>query len=216
MPLILIGVIGGTLLATALKGLFDIGSTIAQNRYNSPVAMLRRVRKAGLPMAYMYQGKVSQQTQSPQLSIDPHFGTVAKEEAQLKDTQQEDLAQEIQAKNLPSGIENEDGTELSNRAATKKAEAFIKHYEGQLKKIEYEVENTAFKEGVSQQLKREALNKAKQQIQNLLQQAGLMEQLKNIRGFEEKLNQSLTQDLESMDEWVSSLLKIILIATKRR
>lgn len=212
----MIGVIGGTLLATALKGLFDIGSTAMQNRFNSPVAMLRRVRRAGLPMSYMYQGKVAQQTQSPQLSIDPHLGTVAKQEAKLKDTQQEDLAKDIQAKDLPSGIKDEDGSELNNRAATKKAETFIKHYEGQLKKIEYEVENTAFKEGVSQQMKREALQKAKQQIQNLLTQAGLMEQLKNIRGFEEKLNQSLTQDLESMDEWVSSLLKIILIATKRR
>lgn len=211
----MIGVIGGTLLASALKALFDIGSTAAQNKYNSPVAMLRRVRRAGLPMSYMYQGKVATQTQSPQLSIDPHLGTLAKQEAKLKDTQQEDLAKDIQAKGLPSGIKDEDGFELNNRAATKKAETFIKHYEGKLKKIEFQVENEAFKEGITLNAKREALNKAKQQIQNLLSQAGLMDQLKNIRGFEEKMNQELTEDLESMDDWVSSLLKIILIATKR-
>jgi len=43
-----------------------------------------------------------------------------------------------------------------------------------------------------------------------------MDQLKDIRAFEEKLNNSLTQDLESLPDWISSLLKIILIATKRR
>lgn len=216
MPLILVGVIGGTLIATALKALFDIGSTVAQNKYNSPVAMLRRVRKAGLPMSYMHQGKVATQTQSPQLNIDPHLGTVAKQDAALTKLKKEDLGLDIQAKGLMSGIKNEDGTELNNRAAQQRAKSFIDNYEGELKKLEFQVEKEAFAEGITMQAKREALAKAAQQVKNLLAQAGLMEQLKKIRGFEEKLNDSLTQDLDSLPDWISSLLKIILIATKRR
>jgi len=114
-----------------------------------------------------------------------------------------------------SGIKLEDGTELNNRAVQQRAKSFVDHYEAQLKKIEYEVEKGAFKEGTTQEMKRQALEKAKQQIKNLLAQAGLMEQLKQIRGFEEMMNKSLTEDLESMPDWIASLLKIILIATKR-
>lgn len=84
--------IGGTLLSSVLGGLFGIGSTIAQNAYNSPKAQLRRLRKAGLPQAYMYQGRVNQQTDAPKLSIDPDLGTVEQQtlgiqRGQLKETQ---------------------------------------------------------------------------------------------------------------------------------
>jgi len=53
-----IGVIGGTLIAAAISALFSIGSTVAQNKYNTPRSMRNRLRKAGLPLAYMYQGNV--------------------------------------------------------------------------------------------------------------------------------------------------------------
>lgn len=84
--------IGGTLLSSVLGGLFGIGSTIAQNAYNSPKSQLRRLRKAGLPQAYMYQGRVNQQTDAPKLSIDPDLGTVEQQtlgiqRGQLKETQ---------------------------------------------------------------------------------------------------------------------------------
>jgi len=216
MPIILIGVIGGTLLASALTALFNIGSTVAQNKYNSPRAMRNRLAKAGLPLAYMYRGNVATQNQAPQLDIDPHLGTVAKQDAGLKKLQREDLMKDIQVGDLMSGVKQDDGTELNIRATKAKAESFIKNYEAELKKLEYQVEREAFREGITMQAKREALSKAAQQVKNLLKQAGLMQQLQNIRGFEEKLNQSLTEDLDSLPDWVSSLLKVILVATKRK
>lgn len=84
--------IGGTLLSSLLGGIFGIGSTIAQNAYNSPKAQLRRLRKAGLPQAYMYQGRVNQQTETPRLNIDPDLGTVEQQtigiqKGQLRETQ---------------------------------------------------------------------------------------------------------------------------------
>lgn len=230
MPLLDIGILGGTLLASALQALFSIGATAAANKYNSPVSQLRRLRKAGLPMAFMYQGKVNQQSDVPKLSIDPHLGTLAKlqgeeskERAQLIDTQQEDLADDIQVKSQMSGVIQPDGIELNNRATTYKAEqqrkiaeAFTSQYASEIKKIELAVENEAFAEGISINKRREELIKIKQQVTNLLAQAGLMEQLKKIRGFEEMLNQALTEDIKSMPDWVEGFLKILMLATRRK
>jgi len=64
----------GSLLASALQGIFGIGSTMAANKYNSPRAQRNRLKKAGLPLAYMYQGKVMGQSDVPKLSIDPTLG----------------------------------------------------------------------------------------------------------------------------------------------
>ena len=215
MPLVLIGVIGGTLLATALKALFDIGSTVAQNKYNSPRAMRNRLKQAGLPLAYMYRGNVATQNTAPQLSIDPNLGTVDTEKVKYSKLLREDLGKDIQVKDMMSGIKQDDGTELNNRATQMRAKSFLAQYETELKKIELDVERTAFREGIPLEMKRQALQKALQQVKNLLAQAGLMDQLKKIRGFEEKMNESLTQDLDDLPDWISSLLKIILIATKR-
>jgi len=217
MPL---GIIAGTLIASALQGLFGIGSTMAQNKYNSPEAMKRRVAKAGLPLAYMYQGKVATQQQAPQLSIDPHLGTMAKKQGAKIDVDVAEQLADTQAKDTMSGITHKDPKtgveyEQTNRMEQQRAASFLKNYEQELKGIELRVEQDAFAEGIPLQQKREALKKAQQQIKNLLAQAGLMDQLKKIRGFEELLNKSLTEDLESMPEWISALLKIILIATKR-
>jgi len=84
--------IGGALLSSVFGGLFGIGSTLAQNAYNSPRAQLRRLRKAGLPLAYMYQGRVNQQSDVPKLSIDPDLGAVEQQniniaKGQLHETQ---------------------------------------------------------------------------------------------------------------------------------
>ena len=216
-----LGVLGGTLLATGLKALFDIGSTVAQNKYNSPRAMRNRLKQAGLPLAYMYRGNVATQNTAPQLSIDPNLGTVDTEKVKASKLAREALQKDIQVGDLMSGIKDKDGRELSNRASQaysesnrKYAEAFLKDYEKQIKHLELQVEREAFREGIPLEMKRKALAKATQQIKNLLEEAGLMDQLKKIRGFEEKMNESLTQDLDSLPDWISSLLKIILIATK--
>lgn len=230
MPIILIGILGGTLLASALQAIFGIGSQMAANTYNSPAAMKRRLRKAGLPLAYMYRGNVATQNQVPQLSIDPHLGTLAKIQgdqskasARKINAEAENLELENQIKDMMSGIKQPDGSEWNNRATIMLAdrdravaESFVKKYEQELKSIELQVERDAFAKGIPQSMKEQALKKAKQQVENLLQQAGLMEQLKKIRGFEEQLNDALTNDLDSMPDWISSLLKIILIATRRR
>jgi len=220
MPLFLIGILGGTLLAAALKALFDIGGTVTQNQYNAPKAQLKRLRKAGLPLSYMYKGSVSEQSQSPQLSIEPTLGTYPKRQGQKLAVDIVEQQSDTQAKDWMSGIWRPDPKtgelfETTNRIEQQRAATFIKDYESQLKKIELDVEKDAFAKGIPQGMKQEALNKAKQQIQNLLEQAGLMEQLKKIRGFEELLNDSLTKDLDNLPDWISSLLKVILIATKR-
>jgi len=223
MPL---GILGGTLIASALKGLFDVGSTIASNRYNRPQAQIRRLRKAGLPLSYMYEGKVATQSDTPELSIDPNLGTLA--QTQGKKLEADTTGQEIQNQKDQNELDwfeklSGDGSGTTNQEqklefelATKEAESFIKKHEQELKQIELWVENNAFEEGITMEMKREALKKAAQMVKNLIAQAGLMDQLKDIRAFEEKLNSSLTKDLESLPDWISSLLKIILIATKRR
>lgn len=68
------GPILGAIIAAATSGLFSAGGTIMQNKYNSPRSQRRRLRKAGLPLAYMYGGNVSQQSDVPKLSIDPDLG----------------------------------------------------------------------------------------------------------------------------------------------
>jgi len=100
--------ITASILAAGIKGVFDIGGTIAQNRYNRTAAMKRRLREAGLPLAYMYQGRVAEQSQVPELSIDPDLGSVEKEQlsiskGQLSETQR---MNEQQLKNLSEQLQN--------------------------------------------------------------------------------------------------------------
>jgi len=225
MPL---GILGGTLLASALKALFDVGGTLTQNQYNSPKAQLKRLRQAGLPLSYMYQGKVNQQSDSPKLSIDPTLGTLPKLQGDklTSETTAQNIENQVKQGELdvlkkvtttPDGFTgtNQEINMLSERN-TKYAEMFIKQHEQRLKEIEKFVEENAFTEGIQIDQKRQALKKAVQMVKNLLAQEGLMGQLQSIRGLEEKLNQSLTEDLDSMPEWISALLKVILVATKRR
>lgn len=227
MPL---GILGGTLLASALQAIFGIGSQMAANKYNSPKAQKKRLQAAGLPLSYMYRGNVATQSQVPQLSIDPHLGTLAqiqgksqKAAARKTNAEAENTERENQIKDMMSGIKQPDGTELNNRATqmiaerdAKRADAFIKTYESELRKIELDVERDAFSKGTPQAMKEEALKKARQQVKNLIAQAGLMKQLGDIRSLEQKLNSELSDDLENMPDFISALLKILLIATKRK
>jgi len=188
-----LGILGGTLLATALKALFDIGGTLTQNQYNAPKAQLKRLRKAGLPLSYMYRGNVSEQSQSPQLSIEPTLGTLPKKQGRkiVADTFEQEAETAAQNELDPTLITDSRtgqkgyNTYRQNRVA---AETFIKQYERDLKKIELDVEKDAFAKGIPQDQKQAALEKAQNQVKNLLAQAGLMEQLKKIRGFDEILN----------------------------
>lgn len=66
----------GVLASAALSGLWGTVATALQNRYNSPKQQLKRLRQAGLPLSYMYQGKVNQQSDAPKLSLDPDLGSV--------------------------------------------------------------------------------------------------------------------------------------------
>jgi len=217
MPLFLIGILGGTLLAAALKAIFDIGGNITQNQYNAPKATLKRLRKAGLPLSYMYKGNVAQQSQSPQLSIEPTLGTLPKLQGSKLQVDTQEQLNETQAKDFMSGIWHTDPEtgelfETTNRVEQERAKSFINNYESELKKIELDVERDAFGKNIPQDMKKAALEKAQNQVKNLLAQAGLMEQLKKIRGFEEKMNDSLTKNLDSLPQWISALLKIILLA----
>jgi len=92
MPIILIGILGGTLIAAALKALFDIGGTVTQNQFNAPKAQLKRLRKAGLPLSYMYRGNVATQSESPKLSIEPTLGTLPKKQGAKLDVDTYELA----------------------------------------------------------------------------------------------------------------------------
>lgn len=219
-----IGILGGTLIASGLKALFDIFATKGANRYNSPKAQLERLREAGLPLSYMYGGRVNQQSSVPQLSISPTLGQLEKlqgaklaEDAQLTDTQQEDLAKDIQAKDLiqPGETLNNRALKFQSEANRAKAESFIKQHEQEIKNIEMKVEQIAFKKGIPQAIREQELKKIKQQVVNLLDQAGLMKQLYRIRGLDELLNNALVNDIRSMPQWLDGLLKIILIATRR-
>lgn len=234
MPL---GPVGLSLLISAINGLFGIGSTVAQNAYNSPLAQRRRLRKAGLPLSYMYRGNVNQQSQAPQLSIDPQIGFKQKELANQTalttsqvdkneaDTKKLDISNDIQdgirkwllnsGKNRnssigPSGTNQEINLEIEQ--AAKLAESFIKRHDQQLKNIQRIVENTLLSEGVQAETRRQGLSKIKQQTLNMMKQAGLMDQLGDIREFEAFLNETVTENIRSLPQWAQALTAIILKA----
>lgn len=236
------GPVGIALLTSAINGLFSIGSTVAQNRYNSPLAQRRRLRKAGLPLSYMYRGNVATQSETPTLSIDPQIGFRKKElQNQTKiadatvpklteETEKLDLANDIQAaindwmlnqgKQRPSALGPSGSNleiNLQNEQDAKNAASFIKQNQQRLTEIQRIVENTLLSEGVQPEERRQALIKIKAQITNMAKQAGLMDQLKNVRSFEEFLNSTVTENITSLPQWAQALTATILkLSTFRR
>lgn len=213
----MLGPIGGTLLATAIKAIFDIGSTIFQNKYNAPKAQLKRLRQAGLPLSYMYKGNVATQSQAPQLSIDPTLGTMQKAQSKKLKIETNMLNDQDQILDMMSGITRPDGTMLTNRGEImlaerdqKRAAAFLTQNQAELKEILKKVENTLLNEGVSVEVRRQELARIKQQITNMGKQAGLMTQLSDIRKYEEWLNNTLTTTLSGLPEWQQAILTSIL------
>jgi len=219
MPLFLIGILGGTLLSSAIKALFNIGGTITQNQYNSPQAQIRRLRKAGLPLSYMYQGKVATQSETPKLDLEPTLGTLPKLQGEKlqADTSGKLIENSIQSgidawnkKSSPEpGLTNQEYN-LDSDQGTKNAESFIKKHEQELKQIEVWLENNAYAEGIQMDQRREALKKAAQQVKNLIAQEGLMTQLQKIRGYEELLNTKTMESLDSLPKWAETIATLLL------
>jgi len=224
-----LGVIGGTLLASALKAIFDTTGIITQNQYNSPRAMRNRLAKAGLPLAYMYRGNVATQSQSPQLSLDPTLGTLPAAQARKshadaigqniqnqKDKGELDWLQELSSVTPGGKVQSNQKWELGARRLKALSDAFEKKYSKEIKHLELQVEREAFAKGIPQAQKKAALDKAWQQIQNLLAQEDLMVQLKKIRGFEELANKALTENVENLPQWLQGFARILMMAFNKK
>ena len=222
------GPILGSLIASALSGIFGIGATAAANKYNSPKSQLKRLRKAGLPLAFMYQGRVNQQSDVPKLSIDPTLGTTQQknleQSAPVQANQAAKLAAEVHDlqetnkwKDKRVHIETDDYTRIgTNRDITldtqrdiQITQKFIKDHEEQLKGIFANVEQKLFDENVQQNIKQQELQKIIQGIKNLASQAGLMSQLKDIRSWEQSINSTLSESLESMPDFQQAVWTIL-------
>lgn len=253
----------GALAASALSGIFGSVAQSRANRYNSPKQQLKRLRQAGLPMAYMYEGRVNTQSDVPRLSIDPTLGTsqqanigvkqeqidnqlkIALEKLgidwaelglkgqevdikkgqlgineallalkeKLTDEEIEKLGQEIRMLSAGAGIKegelswltktdpktgmtNQEET-FENAQAIQRADKFIKHNEGRLKKIAADIEEKLYGENLQVNQRREELNKITMEISKMIMENKLMQQLTNIREVDEIINKKFAAMLEN-------------------
>jgi len=219
----------GTLAAAAFKGIFDIFSVGAANRYNSPLAMKRRLRQAGLPLAYMYQGKVAQQSEVPKLSIDPDLGQVEKLGLHQQDTMNQANIKKIGAevvgitqrnqkekgeldwlnKISPEGNTNQEYN-LEIDQSRKLAERFIAEHNSELKQIATWVETNLFADGIQIQERLKNLEKVKQQIINMIAQSKLMGQLFDIRKVEQTVNEMIGRKLQDSGDFATGLYAVLI------
>lgn len=227
------GPVLGALIAAGIQGLFGLGATAMANRYNSPRSQKRRLREAGLPLAFMYSGRVNQQSDVPKLSIDPDLGTVEQQQLEyqgrLTDKQVEKLVEEIRGIGAESDIkvgeaawqtklsdvEGQEGrtnqeVRLDVENAIKVSENFIKGHEQVIKEIEKWAEEALFAKGVQVEEREQALAKVGQQITNLLKQAGLMDQLKEIRSVEAVVSKTIGEFLEQGDPLVVGIYAALI------
>lgn len=212
----------GVLASTALNALWGV----AQNAYNSPKGQLRRLRKAGLPLSYMYQGRVNQSA-VPQLSIDPDFGSL--EQATFKKTGEETtkLKLENEIKDLENqwlttlkstpGIDPVTGKDqiklwdnLEIAQMQKKSDLFISQNEGRIREIFKTIEEDLLDENVQADTKRESLKKIKQQITNLVSQDKVLGQLVDIRSLEALINKQFSRNLETKEDWQIGLYSMLM------
>jgi len=110
--------ITGGLIASLGNALWGVGSTIAQNKYNSPKAQLKRLRDAGLPLTYMYQGRVNTQSTAPQLSLQPDLGVAKKIELHQQNEMNQGRLREIDKSIQKMGQDIETSAELANKYST--------------------------------------------------------------------------------------------------
>jgi len=227
----------GALVAAGLGGLFSSLQTVFANKYNSPKSQLKRLRKAGLPLAYMYKGNINQQSDVPKLSIDPDLGTSKQInleqqktliDAQVPkievDTKAQDLANQITEGEVnwlkQQGLLNVgdgkffEGTNqeimFKLERANKLANTWIADRTAQIKRIQAAVETNLFNEGYTQEKKYAELNKIKQQLINLASQDNLLVQLHGIRGLEEIINSSITDEVDDMESWQFGLWSMLM------
>lgn len=240
-----------SLISSLANAMFGTGAVIAQNQYNSPISQLRRLRKAGLPQAYMYQGKVNQQTQVPQLSLEPTLGQAKKLElsqqnemnqANIRRIAEEilDIQEDVNLKKqegfrrnienernqrklnweksfnwtigedgFPKGVPN-DITLLELDKKTKQAEEMIRRNEGRIRKITADVEDVLWDSNVQVGTKKEALRKMSQQITNMVAQAGLLNQMKDMREFQAGLNKTMFENMQNKGELAQTIMWFIM------
>lgn len=272
----------GAIIAAAMSGAFSSAGTIMQNKYNSPVSQRRRLRKAGLPLAYMYEGKVNQQSDVPKLSLDPTLGASAQQSLDLRrdlgfagldlkdklaqqgfgmqqkgfdlqkylgdlradisreglgiqkslmnaripliqsQTNFQELVNELKAgerdwlmslvgsPGIGTTLDNNQTLLLNLEKKTKKARAWFEKNQAEISDITRQLEDKAFKEGVSYEMRQTELAKAKQQIINLVSQDKLLNQLWSIRDMERIINEEFEKGLDSMPDWLKTMYSIAI------
>jgi len=219
----------GALAASAFKGIFDTVQTGFQNRYNSPVQQLRRLRKAGLPLAYMYQGRVNQQSDAPKLSIDPTIGTAQQiglhQQDEVNKAQIRKIGAEVVGKNIEnkkasgelkwlledSGLEpgrNNQNLNLDLKQGIDYANKFVADHKNQLTGIAVDIANATKQTEIEQ--KKKELRLTGQKITNMLSQNKLLGQLYNIRQVEEQVNDMIDKYLEEGGDFATGLYALIL------
>lgn len=218
MPL---GIGLATLLASGLKTAFDAGSTVFANKYNSPRAQLKRLRKAGLPLSYMYEGKISQQSAVPQLSIEPTLGLLPKQEHKALKLENElkDLDNQIwkllddqlpdEEPGKPSTM-NQRAQFIKAQILEKQAGAILKQGGANLNRIQGIIEQSLLDSGVSIEVRKQALEKVKQEIINMGKQAGLMDTLQQQRAFDAWLNSTLQANISSLPGWAQVITAALI------
>jgi len=228
----------GALISAGISGIFGMSNQAFANKYNTPKSQLKRLRKAGLPLSYMYQGKVNQQSSVPSLSIDPDLGTVEsfKASQQLKTDQamldnmaiqkeilgyERDLKKGERDWNLEDSqidslnnfllgpITNQE-SRLNIRHQMELSGQFIKEHEQKLKVIFSGVEQTLFDEGVTLEQRRKELERIKAQIKVLASQDKLMGQLNSIRQMEQKINEAISMSIDTMPDFVKAFWALLM------
>lgn len=214
----------GAILAAAISAVFSSVAQARANRYNEPASQLKRLRKAGLPLAYMYKGGVNQQSGVPSLSIDPDLGFSEKQkldiDRQVADAQLEGMKYDNEFKKafaqwgqlFPDQTTGDVTNWFSQFEAKKKAEqaaAIIKENEARLKELEKQWAEIMDNEDIPVGLKRQELERIAAQTKQILAAAGLMEQSKDTREFDQWLNNQLEDAMKSMTPFQQTFMAII-------
>lgn len=205
-----------------------------QNAFNSPRAQLRRLRKAGLPLAYMYGGNVATQSEVPRLSLDNDLGASEQQNLNLQRELQnaqipkiisekefQDLMNEIKGGEAewlkmlvgevpPGGVDTNQQFLLNLNKQAQLTKSWITDNSRQLQELNLEAAKKLFGEDVPNEIKRKELTKLKQQITNLISQNDLMKQLHDIRTVEETVNAEFTEALNGMDDWGKAWFSVLM------
>lgn len=214
----------GAILAAAISAVFSSVAQARANRYNEPASQLRRLRKAGLPLAYMYKGGVNQQSNVPSLSIDPDLGFSEKKkldiDRELADKQIEGMKYDNEFKKVyaqwgqmfPDQSSGDSINWFQQFEAKKKAEiaaAVIKENEQRLKELEKKWAEIMDNEDIPVETKRKEMDRIGAQTKQILAAAGLMEQSKDSREFDLWLNNQLESAMKSLSPWQQTFMAIM-------